>query len=55
MKLFFHPTSAFISQGGAKSVGEVFTCEYFTVRTYKKGSAHVTFTRPHSANREKTR
>ncbi|MGI1582810.1 DUF4942 domain-containing protein, partial [Raoultella ornithinolytica] len=38
--------SAFISQGGAKSVGEVFTCEYFTVRTYKKGSAHVTFTRP---------
>jgi hypothetical protein len=38
--------SAFISQGGAASVGEVFTCEYFTVRTYKKGSAHVTFTRP---------
>jgi hypothetical protein len=28
--------SAFISQGGAASVGEVFTCEYFTVRTYKK-------------------
>jgi hypothetical protein len=38
--------SAFISQGGAASVGEVFACEYFTVRTYKKGSAHVTFTRP---------
>ena len=38
--------SAFISQGGAASVGEVFSCEYFTVRTYKKGSAHVTFTRP---------
>lgn len=38
--------SAFISQGGAASVGEVFTCEYFTIRAYKKGSAHVTFTRP---------
>lgn len=38
--------SAFISQGGAASVGEVFTCEYFTVRAYKKGSAHITFSRP---------
>lgn len=38
--------SAFISQGGAASVGEVFVCEYFTIRTYKKGSAHITFTRP---------
>jgi len=27
-------------------VGEVFTCEYFTIRAYKKGSAHITFTRP---------
>ena len=38
--------SAFISQGGAASVGEVFTCEYFTLRAYKKGSAHITFSRP---------
>ncbi|QXD01154.1 DUF4942 domain-containing protein [Klebsiella sp. PL-2018] len=38
--------SAFISQGGAASVGAVFTCEYFTIRAYKKGSAHITFTRP---------
>ncbi|MER1483991.1 DUF4942 domain-containing protein, partial [Enterobacter hormaechei] len=36
----------FISRGGANSVGDVFTCEYFTVRAYKKGSAHITFTRP---------
>ncbi|MEX7693653.1 DUF4942 domain-containing protein, partial [Enterobacter hormaechei] len=34
------------SRGGAKSVGDVFTSEYFTVRAYKKGSAHITFTRP---------
>lgn len=32
--------------GRCEERGEVFTCEYFTVRTYKKGSAHVTFTRP---------
>ncbi|QXD01017.1 DUF4942 domain-containing protein [Klebsiella sp. PL-2018] len=38
--------SAFISQGGAASVGAVFTCEYFSIRAYKKGSAHITFTRP---------
>ncbi|MDH1321454.1 DUF4942 domain-containing protein [Enterobacter bugandensis] len=38
--------SEFISRGGANSVGDVFTCEYFTVRAYKKGSAHITFTRP---------
>lgn len=43
--------SAFISQGGAASVGEVFTCEYFTVRAYKKGSAHITFTRPDLVDR----
>lgn len=43
--------SAFISQGGAASVGEVFTCEYFTVRAYKKGSAHITFTRPELVER----
>ena len=42
---------AFISQGGAASVGEVFTCEYFTVRAYKKGSAHITFTRPDLVDR----
>ncbi|QXD01183.1 DUF4942 domain-containing protein [Klebsiella sp. PL-2018] len=36
----------FISRGGAASVGEVFTCEYFTICAYKKGSAHITFTRP---------
>jgi hypothetical protein len=38
--------SDFIRQGGADSVGEVLTCEYFTVRAFKKGSAHITFTRP---------
>lgn len=43
--------SAFIRQGGAASVGEVFTCEYFTVRAYKKGSAHITFTRPDLVDR----
>lgn len=36
----------FISRGGAANVGAVFTCEYFTIRAYKKGSAHITFTRP---------
>ena len=41
----------FISQGGAASVGEVFTCEYFTVRAYKKGSAHITFIRPDLVDR----
>ncbi|PXV70881.1 DUF4942 domain-containing protein [Pantoea sp. PNA 03-3] len=26
--------------------GEVFECDYFTVRYFKKGSGHITFTRP---------
>jgi hypothetical protein len=38
--------SEFISSGGVESVGDVFVCDYFTIRTFKKGSAHITFTRP---------
>ncbi|WP_258151514.1 DUF4942 domain-containing protein [Pantoea ananatis] len=30
----------------SSNLGEVLTCAYFTVRAFKKGSAHVTFTRP---------
>ncbi|HIG1529611.1 TPA: DUF4942 domain-containing protein, partial [Klebsiella pneumoniae] len=26
--------------------GKVFECDYFSVRYYKKGSAHITFKRP---------
>lgn len=35
----------FIS-ASAENLGEVFTCEYFSLRAFKKGSVHITFTRP---------
>jgi hypothetical protein len=31
---------------GIKQVGELFACDYFTIRAFKKGTAHITFTRP---------
>ncbi|HHR3735719.1 TPA: DUF4942 domain-containing protein [Salmonella enterica] len=43
--------SDFIQQGGVNSVGEVLTCDYFTLRVFKKGSAHITFTRPDLVDR----
>ncbi|EBM5320648.1 DUF4942 domain-containing protein [Salmonella enterica subsp. enterica serovar Ajiobo] len=43
--------SDFIQQGGVNSVGELLTCDYFTLRVFKKGSAHITFTRPDLVDR----
>ncbi|ECJ2934362.1 DUF4942 domain-containing protein [Salmonella enterica subsp. enterica] len=43
--------SNFIQQGGVNSVGELLTCDYFTLRVFKKGSAHITFTRPDLVDR----
>lgn len=43
--------SNFIQQGGVSSVGELLTCNYFTLRVFKKGSAHITFTRPDLVDR----
>ena len=43
--------SDFIQQGGVSSVGELLTCDYFTLRVFKKGSAHITFTRPDLVDR----
>lgn len=43
--------SDFIQHGGSDSLGEVLTCDYFTIRPFKKGSAHITFTRPELVDR----
>lgn len=43
--------SNFILLGGVSSVGELLTCNYFTLRVFKKGSAHITFTRPDLVDR----
>ncbi|EIK2760664.1 DUF4942 domain-containing protein [Salmonella enterica] len=43
--------SEFIQRGGGSCVGELMTCDYFTIRVFKKGSAHITFTRPDLVDR----
>jgi hypothetical protein len=43
--------SEFIRQGGDDHVGKLMTCEYFTIRAFKKGSAHITFTRSELVDR----
>ncbi|HIB1631318.1 TPA: DUF4942 domain-containing protein [Salmonella enterica subsp. enterica serovar Muenchen] len=43
--------SEFIQRGGGSCMGELMTCDYFTIRVFKKGSAHITFTRPDLVDR----
>lgn len=31
---------------GPKHVNQLFTCEFFTIKAFKKGTAHIVFTRP---------
>lgn len=36
---------------GVSNVGKVFTCDWFTIKAYRKGTAHITFTRPDFVDR----
>lgn len=36
---------------GMNNVGEVFTCDWFTIKAFWKGTAHITFTRPDLVDR----